>query len=69
MRAARLCQALLKASIAVLPWSLKRPLLQGLFGYQLDPTARIGLAWVYPRRLYMSAGFIIFGISVVLNLV
>ena len=68
MRVARLCQMLLKASIAVLPWSLKRSLLQGLFGYQLDPTARIGLAWVYPRRLYMSAGSRIDALTVAIHL-
>jgi acetyltransferase-like isoleucine patch superfamily enzyme len=68
MRAARLPQTLLKATIAALPWPLKRPLLQRLFGYQLDPSARIGLAWVYPRRLRMAAGSRIDALTVAINL-
>lgn len=57
-----------KAVIALLPWPLKRRLLQGIFGYQLDPTARIGLAWIYPRRLCMAAGARIASLSVAVNL-
>ena len=68
MRAARLAQTLIKATIAALPWLLKRPLLQRLFGYQLDPSARIGLAWVYPRRLRMAAGSRIDALTVAIHL-
>jgi acetyltransferase-like isoleucine patch superfamily enzyme len=68
MRAARLAQTLIKATIAALPWPLKRPLLQRLFGYQLDPSARIGLAWVYPRRLRMAAGSRIDALTVAIHL-
>lgn len=45
---------LLKAAIVPLPWPLKRRLLQRCFGYQLAPSARIGLAWIYPRLLRMA---------------
>ena len=45
---------ILKLFILLLPWSLKRRLLQRCFGYSLDPTARIGLAWVYPKYLRMG---------------
>lgn len=45
---------LLKALIVVSPWPLKRWLLQRFFGYRLDPSARIGLAWIYPRHLRMG---------------
>jgi acetyltransferase-like isoleucine patch superfamily enzyme len=45
---------LLKLFILVLPWGLKRWLLQRWFGYALDPSARIGLAWVYPKQLRMG---------------
>jgi acetyltransferase-like isoleucine patch superfamily enzyme len=38
-----------KAAIVVLPWPLKRRLLSGMFGYDLDPTSYIGLSWVYPH--------------------
>lgn len=68
MSAARLAQTVLKATIAALPWRLKRPLLQRLFGYQLDPSARIGLAWVYPRRLRMAAGSRIDALAVAIHL-
>lgn len=40
----------------LLPWPLRRWILQRFFGYQIHPTARIGLAWVRPKRLVMEAG-------------
>lgn len=40
----------------VLPWPWRRAILQRCFGYQIHPTARIGLAWVRPKRLIMAAG-------------
>ena len=43
-----------KIILLLLPWSLRRRLLQRLLGYQIDPSARIGLAWVYPRHLRMG---------------
>jgi len=63
-----LLQRLLKACIVPLPWPLKRFLLQRLYGYSLAPNARIGLAWVYPRRLIMSAGSRIDHLTVAVNL-
>ena len=68
MRAGRLLRTLLQVTIAALPWGLKRPLLQRFFGYQLDPNARIGLAWIYPRRLRMAAGSRIDALTVAINL-
>lgn len=48
---------MLKKIIAVLlPWSLRRKVLQKWFGYQIHPTARIGMAWIYPNQLIMEAG-------------
>lgn len=46
----------LKLLLILLPWRLRRLLLQRLYGYRLHPTARIGLAWVYPRELSMADG-------------
>src|SRR5688572_10376851 len=40
----------------LLPWPLRRWILQSYFGYQIHPSARIGLAWVRPRHLIMEAG-------------
>jgi acetyltransferase-like isoleucine patch superfamily enzyme len=68
MNPGRLLSAALKATIVPLPWSLKRPLLQRLFGFQLAPTARIGLAWIYPRELRMAAGSRIAALTVAVNL-
>lgn len=43
-----------KIFLCLLPWGLRRWLLQRTFGYELDPSARIGLAWVYPKKLRMG---------------
>ena len=59
---------LTKALIVPLHWSLKRPLLQLLFHYQLEPSASIGFAWVYPSQLCMAAGSSIGDFTVVVNL-
>jgi len=45
---------LIKLFIFLMPWPLKRWLLQRRFGYVIDSTARIGLAWVYPKNLRMG---------------
>jgi acetyltransferase-like isoleucine patch superfamily enzyme len=68
MSRVRLLQTFLKAIIPALPWPLKRTLLKRLFGYQLDPSARISLAWVYPRRLRMAAGSRIDALTVAIHL-
>jgi carbonic anhydrase/acetyltransferase-like protein (isoleucine patch superfamily) len=47
-------RSLLRLIIVLSPWRLKRLLLRSLYGYELDPTSRIGLAWVFPRRLVMG---------------
>jgi acetyltransferase-like isoleucine patch superfamily enzyme len=39
----------------LLPWKVRRDFLQKQFGYTIDPTARIGLAWVFPDRLILEA--------------
>jgi acetyltransferase-like isoleucine patch superfamily enzyme len=46
----------LKLAIVLLPWGLRRWLLRRLYGYDIAPSARIGLAWVYPKRLRMGEG-------------
>ena len=39
----------------LLPWPLRRSWLTKRFGYEIHPTARIGLALVFPDRLVMEA--------------
>jgi acetyltransferase-like isoleucine patch superfamily enzyme len=38
----------------LLPWSIRRELLEKQFGYSLHPSSRIGIAWVFPERLIME---------------
>jgi acetyltransferase-like isoleucine patch superfamily enzyme len=38
----------------LLPWPARRRFLESYFGYSIHPTSRIGLAWIYPRRLIME---------------
>lgn len=48
-----------KVLTVLLPWPLRRWVLRRCWGYVIDPTARIGLAWVFPRRLTMGPHSII----------
>jgi acetyltransferase-like isoleucine patch superfamily enzyme len=57
-----------KGVICLSPWPLKRLLLTRFFGYQLHPTARIGLSWVFPKMLFMDAGSRITHLCVVIHL-
>jgi acetyltransferase-like isoleucine patch superfamily enzyme len=52
----------------LLPWPLRREILRRCFGYQIHSTARIGLAWVLPKRLVMDAGTEIGNLTVCKNL-
>jgi len=46
-------QILMSLSV-LLPWSLRRSLLEKQFGYSIHPTSRIGFCWIFPRRLIME---------------
>ncbi len=37
-----------------LPWPLRRRYLNWVFGYEIDPSANIGWAWVFPKKLIMK---------------
>jgi acetyltransferase-like isoleucine patch superfamily enzyme len=56
------------ACSAFLPWSIKRWFLQSLCGFQLDKSARIGIAFVLPGHLIMEAGARIGNLTVIKNL-
>lgn len=45
---------LLKLATFLLPWPLRRRALERWFGFTIHPTARIGLAWVFPNQLVMA---------------
>ena len=45
-----------RALTVVLPWPIKRHILNACCGYQIHPSAHIGLAWIFPRKLMMGEG-------------
>lgn len=45
-----------KFVLILLPWRLKRFCLIRFFGFNLHPSSRIGLSWVYPSQLMMEEG-------------
>src|SRR5271165_6701409 len=49
-------RALLSTILLVFPWQVRRLILNRVFGYCIDPTARIGLSIVLPGRLEMGPG-------------
>jgi len=51
-----------------LPWPARRRFLNWKFGYEIDPAATIGLAWIFPRKLIMGKGAKIDHFSVAVNL-
>ena len=51
----------------LLPWDLRRTFLERQFGFQIHPTARIGLAWIFPSRLIMEEGSSIGDLTVAKN--
>jgi len=59
---------LLKIITCILPWPLRRHVLQRLFGFELHPTARIGWAWIFPQKLVMAAGSSIDHFTVAIHL-
>ncbi|MFD2573291.1 acyltransferase [Spirosoma soli] len=58
----------LKLITFFLPWSLRRRALNRWFGFEIHPTARIGLAWVFPNKLVMREGARIDHLTVAINL-
>lgn len=59
---------LLKILTLFLPWSLRRRALKRWFKFDIHPHARIGLAWVFPRKLIMAADSRIHHLTVAINL-
>jgi len=46
-------RTLLYAFSLWMPWTLRRVYLRAVFGFQLHPTSRIGLAWILPQKLVL----------------
>jgi acetyltransferase-like isoleucine patch superfamily enzyme len=45
---------ILKLLSSILPWPLRRLALNKWFGFKIHPTAKIGLAWIFPAKLTMG---------------
>jgi acetyltransferase-like isoleucine patch superfamily enzyme len=58
----------LKILSFLLPWPLRRSFLKKVFKYDIHPTARIGMAWVFPKTLVMGARANIAHFTVAVNL-
>ncbi len=61
-------KTLLQLLVTVLPWKLRRILLNKLWGYSIHPTARIGLSYVFPKKLIMAEGARIGHLNVAIHL-
>lgn len=59
---------LLKLFILFLPWGIKRRLLNRWFKYEIHPSAHIGFAWIFPKRLVMRQAAKIDHLTVAINL-
>lgn len=50
-------RTILPPVIVLLPWRIRRGLLVRMFGYDLHPTSRIGVSWVFPtEKLVLGEG-------------
>jgi acetyltransferase-like isoleucine patch superfamily enzyme len=59
---------ILKLLTFLLPWKLRRPALNSWFGFNIHPSARIGLSWIFPTKLIMEANTRIDNFTVAVNL-
>ncbi|WP_111307959.1 acyltransferase [Confluentibacter sediminis] len=59
---------ILKILTTVMPWRIRRFLLQKWFGFEIDSTARIGMSWIFPKKLIMAANTRIDHFTVAVNL-
>lgn len=59
---------LLKTLAVVLPWFLRRRVLNRWFGYQIHHNAHIGFSWIFPKTLIMEEGAKIGHFNVALHL-
>ncbi len=59
---------LFRLCVVLLPWTLRRHVLRGVYGYELHRTARIGWSWIFPRRLVMRENAQIGHLNVAIHL-
>lgn len=61
-------RSLLNCVIIFLPWKMRRQILNRFYHYQIHPTARIGISYIYPERLIMEEGATIGHLNVAIHL-
>ena len=61
-------QMVINLFVSVLPWFLKRPILTGCYGYDIHPRARIGLSYVFPKKMKLGDNSRIGSFNIIKNL-
>lgn len=59
---------LFRLCVVLLPWALRRHVLRSVYGFRIHPTARIGLAWIFPAELVLGEGARIGHLNVAIHL-
>ena len=59
---------IVKLLTLLLPWPLRRQALIKWFGFEIHPTAHIGLSWIFPKRLVMKENCKIDHLTVAIHL-
>lgn len=59
---------LINILIIFLPWKIRRWILNKFYHYEIHPTARIGLSYIYPEHLIMGEGARIGHLNVAIHL-
>lgn len=54
--------------VCILPWKIKRFILTRFYGYEIDKSARIGISYIFPKRLTMGAHTVIRNFCVCINI-
>lgn len=54
--------------IILLPWGIRRRMLNKFWGYEIHPKARIGFSYIYPKKLVMEEGSVIGHFNVAVHL-
>ena len=65
MRGSSIPSAILQAMLLPLPWRIRRPLLNLLFGFKIDRGARVGLSLLLADRVAMGEGAYIGDLNVI----
>lgn len=61
-------KVLLRFFVVLMPWVVRRRILELCFGYSIHPTARIGWSWIFPEELVMGEGARIGHLNVAIHL-